>query len=97
MAMKRLSKPVCIIVIVYLVVLLFMLIVPPTFLSNPLRASPAKPTKESQAYLLSYVPFFRADYGALFAHILLLTVVAALALVALSLLSHRRKGQEREE
>jgi len=88
--MKRLSVPVRIIVIVYLVIAFFMLVNPPSLLTNPLRASPAKPTKESLAYALAYVPFFRADYGALFARILLLTVVAALALVVLSLLIKHR-------
>jgi hypothetical protein len=76
--MKRLSVPVRIIVIVYLVVAFFMLIVPPT------APGPLKPTK-------GYVP--ETNYGALFAHILLLTVVAALALAVSSLLSSKRKGK----
>lgn len=95
--MKRLSIPVRIVVIVYLVITLFMLIDPPTLLSNPLRDSPAKPTKDWLSYIQSYVPQFRTDYGALFANILLLTVVAALALIALSLLSSTRKDKEKED
>jgi len=68
------------------------LVNPPSFLTNP-RNFPAKPTKES----LSYVPLFHTDYGALFANILTLSVVAALALIALSLLSSKRKDKEKED
>src|SRR5450756_2245815 len=89
MAMKRLSISVRIIVIVCLVITLFMLIDPPALLSNP-RNLLAKPTKD-------YVPLIRTDYGALFANILALSVVAALALIALSLLSSKRKDKEKED
>jgi hypothetical protein len=82
MAMKRLSVPARIIIIVYLVIAFFMLIVPPT------TRGPLKPTK-------GYVP--ETNYGALFANMLALSVVAALALIALSLLSSKRKDKEGED
>jgi hypothetical protein len=78
-AMRRLSVPVRIIVIVYLVIVFFMLVVPPT------TPGPLKPTK-------GYVP--QTNYGALFVNILTLSVVAALALIVLSLLSSRCKGKD---
>jgi uncharacterized membrane protein len=80
--MKRLSVPARIIIIVYLVIAFFMLIVPPT------APGPLKPTK-------GYVP--ETDYGALFANMLTLSVVAALALIVLSLLSSKRNGKEKED
>jgi len=80
--MKRLSVPIRIIVIVYLVIVFFMLIIPPT------APGPVKPTK-------GYIP--ETDYGALFVNILTLSVVAAFALIALSLLSSTRKDKEKED
>jgi len=87
--MKRIPVPARIIVIVYLVIAFFMLVNPPSLLTNP-RNLPAKPTKES----LSYVALWGTDYGALFANILTLSVVAAFALAMESLLSHKHKGKE---
>ncbi|RIE16949.1 hypothetical protein [Candidatus Cryosericum septentrionale] len=80
--MKRLSVPARIIIIVYLVIAFFMLIVPPT------APGPLKPTK-------GYVP--ETNYGALFANMLTLSIVATLALIALSLLSSKREGKEKED